>query len=148
MKKSLIVFSVFIIVIVLLLYIKNGLSRQSAYLPITSEKESHNITRSNALDIYWWDITPFLSGTEEAYACNLDTDKCSSVIVEVSNGDIQKMYFGSGGSIDISAPIDHNGEGEGRDENDYTWSFEVDPYSKLYEYAIQKWADKYQYIVK
>jgi hypothetical protein len=95
------------------------------------------IDRDEALDQYWDEIREYINGTETIEVYSFESGNFYTVDAEISNGEVESIYFDNGGYIYINALLNSDGTGEGYGADNY-WEVEVDSY--LIDNALEEWA--------
>jgi len=112
---------------------------------ITSEK---TLSRDEAIESYWDEIKDYVDGTETIDACSSDSGNCYDLDADISNGQVEEIYFPSGGYLYFSADIDESGNASDFDQNGNGWDFAIDMDSSIIDDAISDWASDNGYIIE
>src|SRR3989338_968368 len=67
---------------------------------IISEK---TLSRDEAIESYWDEIKDYIDGTETIDACSSDSGNCYDLDADISNGQVEEIYFPNGGYLYFSA---------------------------------------------
>lgn len=146
--------SVFWIIIVILIIVsssngsKNTMNNDSTYDYQSSGRinsEYKTIDRDEAISEHWDEIKNYLDGSETIDACSSESNNCYDLDAEISNGQVEEIYFPSGGYLYFSADIDENGEASDFDQNGDDWTFTLDMSSSIVDDAVNQWADSNDY---
>ncbi|MEN9338104.1 MAG: hypothetical protein RIQ41_418 [Candidatus Parcubacteria bacterium] len=98
---------------------------------------THRISYDDALDEYWDEIKEYINGTETIEVYSYESGNYYTLDADISNGEVESIYFPSGGYIYINADLNSDGTGEGYGSDSY-WDVEIDSY--LIENAVEEWA--------
>jgi len=110
--------------------------------------EEKTIDRYDAIYEYWDEIKVYVSGTETIDACSYESSNCYSLDAEISNGQVEMIYFPSGGYLYFSADIDESGNASDFDQNGNSWDFTIDMDSSMVENAVYDWASDNGYTIE
>ena len=119
------------------------LFRNSGY-----QEEDRIIDRYDAIYDYWDEIKDYVAGTETIDACSSESGNCYSLDAEISNGQIEMIYFPDGGYLYFSADIDENGNASDFDRDGNSWDFTLDMDSSIVEDAVYDWASDNDYVIE
>lgn len=114
----------------------------------SSEGEEDTISRDEAISDYWDEIKDYVDGTETIEACSSESGNCYDVDADISGGQVDEIYFPTGGYLYFSADIDESGYASDTDQNGNDWDFTIDMDSSLIEEAISDWADSNEYMIE
>ncbi|GIW69044.1 MAG: hypothetical protein KatS3mg100_538 [Candidatus Parcubacteria bacterium] len=123
-------------------------SNNSIFRSGNSYEEERTIDRYDAIYQYWDEIKDYVSGTETLDACSYESGNCYSLDAEISNGQIEMVYFPNGGYLYFSADIDESGNASDIDQNGNSWDFTIDMDSSMIDNAIYDWASDNGYTVE
>jgi hypothetical protein len=113
-----------------------------------TDNETPTITYDEALSEYWDDIKSYANGTEEIEACYYGNGNCYSLEADISDGDIETLYFDNGGYISVIGGLDSSGEADAMDDEGNDWTFTLDMTSTTIEYAVDEWASDNGYEIE
>jgi len=123
----------------------NDSNYRSVRQSIISEK---TLSRDEAVENYWDEIKDYVDGTETIDACSSDSGNCYDLDADISNGQIEEIYFPSGGYLYFSADIDESGNASDFDQNGNGWDFTVDMDSSIIDDALYDWASDNGYTLE
>lgn len=112
---------------------------------IISEK---TLSRDEAIEGYWDEIKDYIDGTETIDACSSDSGNCYDLDADISNGQVEEIYFPNGGYLYFSADIDESGNASDFDQNGNGWDFAVDMDSSIIDDAVSDWASDNGYTLE
>jgi len=110
--------------------------------------ENKKISRDDAISDYWDEIKEYINGTETIEAYSYESSNYYDLEVDISNGQIETLYFNNGGHLEFSAEIDNDGHASDTDEDGNCWDFEIDMDSSLIDDAIENWANDNSYEIE
>ncbi len=113
-----------------------------------SYEEVKTIDRDDAIYKYWDEIKEYVRGTETIDACSNESGNCYSLDAEISDGQVEMIYFPNGGYLYFSADIDESGNAFDFDQNGNGWDFTIDMNSSIIDDAIYDWARDNDYIIE
>ena len=114
-----------------------------------SEVSEHaTINRDEAISEYWGEIKEYINGTETIEACSSSSGSCYDLDADISNGEIEQIYFPNGGYLYFSADIDEDGSASDLDLNGNDWDFTIDTASSSIDDAIYDWASDNGYTIE
>jgi len=123
----------------------NDSGYRSGRQSIISEK---TLSRDEAIESYWDEIKDYIDGTETIDACSSNSGNCYDLDADISNGQIEEIYFSNGGYLYFSADIDESGNASDFDQNGDGWDFTIDMDSSIIEEAISDWASDNGYTIE
>lgn len=103
-------------------------------------EEDKTIDRYDAIYEHWDEIKDYVSGTETIDACSYESGNCYGLDAEISNGQVEMIYFPNSGYLYFSADIDENGNASDFDNDGNSWDFTLDMDSSIVDDAIYDWA--------
>jgi len=106
------------------------------------------LDRDEAIYNYWDEIKDYVNGTETIDACSWGSGNCYSLDADISNGQIEVIYFPNGGYLYFAADIDENGNASDFDREGNSWDFTIDMYSSIIDDAIYDWASDNGYTIE
>ena len=110
---------------------------QTAYGSLGAVDRS--ISRDEAIDSHWDEVSEFLNGTESVEACRTSTGRCYQLDADFSSGRLETLHFLNGGFIDFGEEVSNDGTASGLDSRGDSWDFQLDMDSSLVDDAIQEW---------
>ena len=112
------------------------------------EQEDRTIGYYDAIYDYWDEIKDYVNGTETIDACSYGSGNCYSLDAEISNGQVEMIYFPNGGYLYFLADIDENGNASDFDNDGNSWDFTIDMDSLIIDIAIYDWASDNGYTIE
>lgn len=116
--------------------------------PTNDYRESRVIDRDDAVYEYWDEIKDYVNGTEVIDACSYESGNCYSLDADISDGQIELIYFPNGGYLYFSADIDEDGNASDIDQNGNGWDFTLDMDLPLIDDAVYDWASDNGYAIE
>jgi len=102
------------------------------------------IDRDEAIDEHWDEIKEYVDGSTEVEAYSYDSGNYYSLDADISNGEVDQVYFPNGGYLhSLGAEVDSGGSASGYDQEYRDWEFEVD--DSLIDDAVEEWAQDNDY---
>lgn len=111
-------------------------------------KSGHTLDRDEAIDEHWDEIKDYLNGSETIEACSDESGNCYDLDAEISNGEVEQIYFSNGGYLYFGADIDSYGEASDYDQNGNGWDFTLDMNSSIVDDAVSDWASDNDYKIE
>lgn len=106
------------------------------------------LSRDEAIESYWDEIKDYVDGTETINACSSDSGNCYDLDADISNGQVEEIYFPNGGYLYFSANIDEGGNASDYDQNGNGWDFSIDMNSSMIDDAVSDWASDNGYTLE
>lgn len=131
-------------------------SGYDSYSPPTSNRfyggdnsgsSEHTIDRDEAISDHWDEIKDYLSGSETINACSSESGNCYDLDANISDGQVEEIYFPNTGYLYFSADIDSDGEASDYDNDGNEWDFTLDMDSLIVDDAISDWASDNDYTI-
>lgn len=114
----------------------------------SGSSEYTTLSRDEAISEHWDEIKEYVEGTETVEACSSSSGNCYDLDADISNGELEQIYFPEGGYLYFSADIDENGSASDLDQNGDSWDFTVDMSSSIIDDAIENWASSNDYTIE
>lgn len=112
------------------------------------QEENEIIDRYDAIYEHWDEIKDYVNGTETIEACSFDSGNCYDLDADISDGQVEEIYFPNGGYLYFSADIDESGNASDFDQNGNSWDFTIDMDSSMIDDAIYDWASDNDYMIE
>lgn len=110
--------------------------------------ENTTLSRDEAVSEHWDEIKEYVDGTETVEACSSSSGNCYDLDADISNGQIEQIYFPNGGYLYFSADIDESGNASDSDQNGDSWDFTIDMNSSIVDDAVDNWASSNGYTIE
>lgn len=110
--------------------------------------EHTTLSRDEAISKHWDKIKEYVDGTETVEACSSSSGNCYDLDADISNGEIEQIYFPNGGYLYFSADIDESGSASDSDQNGDSWDFTLDMSSSIVDDAVDNWASSNGYTIE
>lgn len=109
--------------------------------------ENTTLSRDEAISEHWDEIKEYVDGSDTVEACSSSSGNCYDLDADISNGQIEQIYFPSGGYLYFSADIDESGSASDSDQNGDSWDFTLDMSSSIVDDAVDNWASSNGYTI-
>ena len=113
-----------------------------------SDQASKTITRSAAIDDYWYQIARNVNGTASVQAYSALSGSTYTLDADISGAYVDALYNGEGDTLTFGAEIREDGTASGTDQYGNTWQFTLDMDSPIVETAVQLWAEENGYAIE
>ena len=110
--------------------------------------EHTTLSRDDAISEHWDEIKEYVDGTETVEACSSSSGNCYDLDADISNGEIEQIYFPNGGYLYFSADINESGSASDSDQNGDSWDFTLDMSSSIVDDAVDNWASSNGYTIE
>ena len=114
----------------------------------TDEYGNELIDRDAAVDDHWDEIKEYLNTSDTVDAYSYDSGNTYSLDADISNGEVDTIYFPNDGYVSIGSNIDSSGEASGLDYQGREWDINYDMDSSAVDDAIQEWAEDNGYEIE
>lgn len=114
----------------------------------TTKPTAQTISRSDAIDEYWYQIASHVTGTQSVEAYSALSGSTYTLDADFGNGFIDTLNNGEGDVLSFTAELHEDGTAAGDDQDGNTWSFTLDMNSPLIDSAISAWAAEKGFIVE
>jgi|GEM_PF-1753155 hypothetical protein len=108
----------------------------------------NNLSRDEAIDSYWDEISEYVDGTETIEACSDESGNCYDLDADISNGHLETLYFNNGGYLSFYTDFDSDGDAYDTDDEGRGWSFRLDMDSSMIDDAVTDWASDNDYTIE
>ncbi len=107
-----------------------------------------NLSRDEAIDSYWDEISDYVDGTETIEACSDESGNCYDLDADISSGHLETLYFNNGGYLNFYTDFDSDGDAYDSDDEGRGWSFRLDMDSSMIDDAVSDWASDNGYTIE
>ena len=114
----------------------------------SANEATQTITRSDAIDQYWYQIARNVNGTASVQAYSALSGSTYALDADISGAYVDAIHNGEGDILTFTAEIREDGTASGTDQYDNTWEFTLDMSAPIVESAVQSWASEHGYVIE
>ncbi|MEI6510437.1 MAG: hypothetical protein WCO25_00155 [Candidatus Uhrbacteria bacterium] len=106
------------------------------------------ISRSDAIDQYWYQIARNVNGNASVQAYSSVSGSTYTLDADISGAYVDALHNGEGDTLTFTAEIREDGTASGTDQYGNTWEFTLDMNAPIVESAVQSWAGENGYVIE